>query len=400
MLARERAALCALWHASPWRTVFAICRPSRCPPPPSSRSREGLHLRRLELPKEFAAHEARAHDAHRYPLHDWHSEAVSERASVRERCGFARVSGEYPDCRQTQKGCMLSRVGTSKISSIRTVRYFGSPRQIKISFLLFLRPQRKVLIVSRGEALIVDPDPRFVKSGWAISGKMASASTARSGRKDTWREQQQKQFFWEHEKAQPTKTFILPCRAADPRGDFPLDDLQSGRTDLMCRAISSAMFFSSGVRRDVNVVLILGSASGSPGSASGTSAAGDAGGESGHRAGSVKTRAVWINGRNVRHLRPDERNVAFVLQTAVWAYTGRVAALSRRVESSRRPGKVGMHTEDGCGEQEDNGIGVSAAAMTESVRGWRRKESLVKREKARRAMSQCTTLYLDPCRAY
>ena len=94
VLARERAALCALWHASPWRTVFAICRPSRCPPPPSSRSREGLHLRRLELPKEFAAHEARAHDAHRYPLHDWHSEAVSERASVRERCGFARVSGE------------------------------------------------------------------------------------------------------------------------------------------------------------------------------------------------------------------------------------------------------------------------------------------------------------------
>ena len=52
--------------------------------------------------------------------------------------------------------CMLSRVGTSKISSIRTVRYFGSPRQIKISFLLFLRPQRKVLIVSRGgEALSI-----------------------------------------------------------------------------------------------------------------------------------------------------------------------------------------------------------------------------------------------------
>ena len=393
MLARERAALCALWHASPWRTVFAICRPSRCPPPPSSRSREGLHLRRLELPKEFAAHEARAHDAHRYPLHDWHSEAVSERASVRERCGVARVSGEYPDCRQTQKGCMLSRVGTSKISSIRTVRYFGSPRQIKIFFCDCFcghKGRGRGVAFSPGEALLprrsrstllVDPDPRFVKSGWAISGKMASASTARSGRKDTWREQQQKQFFWEHEKVQPTKTFILPCRAADPRGDFPLDDLQSGRTDLMCRAISSAMFFSSGVRRDVNVVLILGSASGSPGSASGTSAAGDAGGESGQRAGPVKTRAVWINGRNVRHLRPDERNVAFVLQTAVWAYTGRVAALSRRVESSRRPGKVGMHTEDGCGEQEDNGIGVSAAAMTESVRGWRRKESLSKGKK-------------------
>jgi len=37
-------------------------------------------------------------------------------------------------------------------------------------------------------------------------------STARSGRKDTWREANQKYFFWEHEKMQPTKTFLIPCR--------------------------------------------------------------------------------------------------------------------------------------------------------------------------------------------
>ena len=41
-------------------------------------------------------------------------------------------------------------------------------------------------------------------------------STARSGRKDTWREANQKHFFWEHEKSQPTKTFIVPCRLCHP----------------------------------------------------------------------------------------------------------------------------------------------------------------------------------------
>ena len=60
-------------------------------------------------------------------------------------------------------------------------------------------------------------------------------STARSGRKDTWREANQKQYFWEHEKGQPTKTFIVPCRAADPKADFPLDDLQSGRVGECAR---------------------------------------------------------------------------------------------------------------------------------------------------------------------
>ena len=51
---------------------------------------------------------------------------------------------------------------------------------------------------------------------------------------------------------------MQPCRAANAKADFPLDDLQSGRMDLACRAVSAAMFFSSGVRRDVDVVLLLG----------------------------------------------------------------------------------------------------------------------------------------------
>ena len=146
-------------------------------------------------------------------------------------------------------------------------------------------------------------EPAFSTQEPAFSTQVQAESTARSGRKDTWREANQKQFFWEHEKAQPSKTFIIPCRAADPKADFPLEDLQSGRTDLACRAVSAAMFFSSGVRRDVKVVLLLGSETA------------EEGGEGRQGSKAVKTRAVWINGEHVRHLRPDERNIACVLQT-------------------------------------------------------------------------------------
>lgn len=65
-------------------------------------------------------------------------------------------------------------------------------------------------------------------------------------RKDSVREEQQKNFFWEHELASPMIYFVVPCRSASPRGDFPLHDLCAGRTDLVCRSISSALFFSAG----------------------------------------------------------------------------------------------------------------------------------------------------------
>ena len=117
--------------------------------------------------------------------------------------------------------------------------------------------------------------------------------------------------------------------------------------DLACRAVSAAMFFSSGVRRDVRVVLLLGP-EGRSGSGRERGDAGDADAgegtarqrETAQKRGQVGPRAVWISGSSVRHLRPDERNIACVLQTAVWAYSGRINALSRRVEGSRRPGRM------------------------------------------------------------
>ena len=69
---------------------------------------------------------------------------------------------------------------------------------------------------------------------------------------------------------------------------------------------------SSGVRRDVEVALVLGGGGGGYMAEAGE---GFEEGEKGKKGGAVKSRTVWISGRSVRHLRPDERNVACVLQT-------------------------------------------------------------------------------------
>ena len=69
---------------------------------------------------------------------------------------------------------------------------------------------------------------------------------------------------------------------------------------------------SSGVRRDVEVALVLG---GDGGGYMAEAGEGFEEGKKGKKGGAVKSRTVWISGRSVRHLRPDERNVACVLQT-------------------------------------------------------------------------------------
>ena len=103
------------------------------------------------------------------------------------------------------------------------------------------------------------------------------------------------------------------------------------------------MFFSSGVRRDVDVVILLGPETrtgrdrGNAGADAAQAVAGEEGRGTRNTRGNVGPRTVWISGASVRHLRPDERNIACVLQTAVWAYSGRIYALSRRAGAPLRP---------------------------------------------------------------
>ncbi|KAJ1477872.1 hypothetical protein T484DRAFT_1905543 [Baffinella frigidus] len=202
----------------------------------------------------------------------------------------------------------------------------------------------------------------------------------------------QQQFFWEHEKTAPKKTFIVPCREADACGDWSLNDLSNGRVDLACRVISSALFFSSGVRRDVEVAVVLGQGYGEGEGEDGGGGEVIGRGKCKELASAVTralkslpaglfhvraTRTVRVCGRLAKHLRPNEHTIAFQMQTAIWATSGRVTALVRRSGQSKhqeaaagrnRPevddGEVGGTDAGKEGEEE----GQSVLAIPERVR--------------------------------
>jgi tRNA pseudouridine-54 N-methylase len=87
------------------------------------------------------------------------------------------------------------------------------------------------------------------------------------------------------------KHVLIPFDRADSAGNFSLNSLTEGRYDVIARAITSAFFYSCGVRCDVRMSLALG-----PSSIDG------------------QNRAVRIDGSEVRHLRPDERTLCSMLQ--------------------------------------------------------------------------------------
>jgi tRNA (pseudouridine54-N1)-methyltransferase len=81
---------------------------------------------------------------------------------------------------------------------------------------------------------------------------------------------------------------------AQSSGDFSLNDLPggAGRMDLLCRAVSSSLFLSHGMRRDVEVILIL---LGPP----------------------EPPVTVMFSGEKVRYLNPDERSAGSLLKKAL-----------------------------------------------------------------------------------
>jgi tRNA (pseudouridine54-N1)-methyltransferase len=81
---------------------------------------------------------------------------------------------------------------------------------------------------------------------------------------------------------------------AQSSGDFSLNDLPggAGRMDLLCRAVSSSLFLSHGMRRDVEVTLIL---LGPP----------------------EPPVTVMVSGEKVRYLNPDERSAGSLLKKAL-----------------------------------------------------------------------------------
>lgn len=123
--------------------------------------------------------------------------------------------------------------------------------------------------------------------------------------------------------------FIILAHKAHTRPVFKLNDLTSGRMDILCRCVNSALFLSHDLRRDVNIHLVL---MGDAGSASNSSNISNADNttdirvesaglaepaESAEPVQSVQSVIVRFSGEKVRYLSPDERSAGSLILKAL-----------------------------------------------------------------------------------
>jgi tRNA (pseudouridine54-N1)-methyltransferase len=99
------------------------------------------------------------------------------------------------------------------------------------------------------------------------------------------------------------RRFVIIGRTALADAGFSLEDLpsSSGRLDVLLRAVRAAFLISHGLRRDVEVYLIL-------------------------QGGSEGPRTLRISGQSVKFLRPDERSLAILVQKTLAAAPASLAA--------------------------------------------------------------------------
>ncbi len=90
------------------------------------------------------------------------------------------------------------------------------------------------------------------------------------------------------------RRFIVMGHRAITSAEFKLDDLcgSTGRLDILLRCVNSAFFLSHGIRRDVEIVLMLLGEPNPP-------------------------KTIRINGSEVKYLNPDERSTAALIRNAL-----------------------------------------------------------------------------------
>lgn len=89
------------------------------------------------------------------------------------------------------------------------------------------------------------------------------------------------------------RVFVVVGHRATTSPDFSLEDIPgtSGRLDILCRCINSAFVLSHGIRKDVCSYLVLG--------------------------GGERPKTLCFKGGELRHLNPDERTTAALIQKAL-----------------------------------------------------------------------------------
>ena len=90
------------------------------------------------------------------------------------------------------------------------------------------------------------------------------------------------------------RRFIVLGHRAITSADFKLDDLcgSTGRLDILLRCVNSAFFLSHGIRKDVEIVLLLLGEPNPP-------------------------KTIRIDGSEVKYLNPDERSTAALIRNAL-----------------------------------------------------------------------------------
>jgi tRNA (pseudouridine54-N1)-methyltransferase len=88
--------------------------------------------------------------------------------------------------------------------------------------------------------------------------------------------------------------FAVLGHLAPTSGDFSLNDLPggAGRLDILCRCVTASLFLSHGMRRDVEIYLVL---LGPP----------------------APPATILFSGEKVRYLNPDERSAASLIKKAL-----------------------------------------------------------------------------------
>ena len=97
------------------------------------------------------------------------------------------------------------------------------------------------------------------------------------------------------------KDFIIIGNKAVTGGKISLNDLpgSAGRMDVLCRCVTASLFISFGMRRDVNVHLVL-------------------------KGGPEPHKIVRFNGETMRSLNPDERSSGSLIQKALLIPAGEI----------------------------------------------------------------------------
>lgn len=96
------------------------------------------------------------------------------------------------------------------------------------------------------------------------------------------------------------RRFVVTGHRAYTTGDFKLDDLAggAGRLDILVRCANESLFLSHGIRKDVEVYLVL-------------------------EGGDDAPKTVIFRGESVRYLNPDERSTASLIRNALMKPLGK-----------------------------------------------------------------------------